>query len=143
LKDIVVDAYEEMMANLKGELDPPITDNSTIKYITNDNQIKSGMQNRLIKKAKKILRGTGINAEKYRDKIINLMLAENYRSETLTMVRTLEFAINALVDTHQHYGELADKSINEKRIIYLCKSQGIKEGIEFLSRLKKVKEAQL
>jgi len=105
-----------------------------------DQQIQAGIQKRLLKKANKILVGAGINVKEHQDRIISLMLAETYRNETLTMIRTLEFTINALVNMQHNYSEMADNSYNENRIMYLVKAQATKEIVEFLTMLKKIKE---
>ena len=108
-----------------------------------DQQIQAGIQKRLLKKANKILSGTGFNVETHRDRIIKLMLSENYRSETLTMVRTLEYAINSLVYMQKRYNEIAEDSCSEDRFSCSLKALAIAECVDFLNRLKSVKEDQL
>ena len=115
----------------------------SIEYLSVDQQIKAAAQKRMLKKANKILAGTGIDPVKHREVIIDLMKAEPYRKEVNTIVLTLEFSINALVNSQNLYFELAEDSTDDQRIMYFYKAEGLKEGVEFLTKLKNTKEAHL
>jgi len=66
--------------------------------------------------------------------------AARLKRETITIIRTMQFAINAM---EQIQNNLVRDAILLESEAYVHKATGIQEGIDFLIRLKEVKEKQL
>lgn len=65
---------------------------------------------------------------------------EALRKETLSIIRTMQFAINAISQMIESKAALYDITMLDS---YKRQGEGLKEGRNFLTRLKEVKERQL
>jgi len=66
--------------------------------------------------------------------------AARLKRETITIIRTMQFAINAMEQVKEGFIAMAETLEDTS---YAYRAAGVQEGIDFLVRLKEVKEKQL